>query len=105
MTGERYVDTWEVNILRFAFRSVGEVEGVDLHVHFFVGLLLLGHLHELRTFVEVATGALFDLGLYKLAKRTVRATTYLDLSFSLGELDDIDSGRLALGVGLEIDLA
>jgi hypothetical protein len=47
MTGERNVDTWEMDILRLALCSVGEIERVDLHVHLLVCLLLLGHLHEL----------------------------------------------------------
>lgn len=60
---KRYVDVCQVDILALALACPTQLERVDLHEHLLVTLLLLGHLHQLRTLVQVALRSLLNLGL------------------------------------------
>lgn len=88
---ERDIDVGKVNVLGLALGGAREVEGVDLHEHLLVALLLLLHLDELGALVERAAGALLDLG--------------LELGLGLCELGHVDTRGLALVDTVEIDSA
>lgn len=93
VAGKRHIDIDKVDILRLALGRARQIERVDLHEHFFVGLLFQGRVDQFRALVQrfALARAFLDLG--------------LQLRFSLGELAQVDTGRLTLGVGLEVDFA
>lgn len=88
------VDIAEMDILALALGISTHIEGVDLHEHLFVTLLLLLHVDKFGSLVQIGLStplSLFDLG--------------FDFRFSFGKLGEIDSRSLTFVDGIELDRA